>query len=101
MVNLIYPMEIYSVSDIQDYFECIIKKHETIADNPSVQIYVNKIKNIVFKIWIVFKIKTVYKLELLTEGAMQLLGSSEKVIEKIKDGEILTILEVVEVALVH
>ena len=35
----------YSVSDIQDYFECIIKKHETIADNPSVQIYVNKIKN--------------------------------------------------------
>ena len=35
----------YSVSDIQDYFECIIKKHETIADNPPVQIYVNKIKN--------------------------------------------------------
>ena len=34
----------YSVSDIQDYFEYIIKKHETIADNPSVQIYVNKIK---------------------------------------------------------
>ena len=34
----------YSVSDIQDYFECIIKKHETIADIPSVQIYVNKIK---------------------------------------------------------
>ena len=23
----------YSVSDIQDYFEYIIKKHETIADN--------------------------------------------------------------------
>ena len=32
----------YSVSDIQDYFEYIIKKHETIADNPPVQIYVNK-----------------------------------------------------------
>ena len=30
----------YSVSDIQDYFEYIIKKHETIADNPLVQIYV-------------------------------------------------------------
>ena len=30
----------YSVSDIQDYFECIIKKLETIADNPPVQIYV-------------------------------------------------------------
>ena len=32
----------YSVSDIQEYFEYIIKKHETITDNPPVQIYVNK-----------------------------------------------------------
>ena len=40
----------YSVSDIQDYFECIIKKYETIADNPPVQVYVNNIKNrIAFK----------------------------------------------------
>ena len=31
----------YSVSEIQDYFEYIIKKHETIADSPPVQIYVN------------------------------------------------------------
>ena len=60
----------YSVSDIQDYFGYIIKKHETIADNPPVQIYVNKIKN-----RIVFKIKTCYKLELLTEETIQLLGS--------------------------
>ena len=34
----------YSVSDIQNYFEYIIKKHETIGDNPPVQIYVNKTK---------------------------------------------------------
>ena len=41
----------YFVSDVQDYFECIIKKHKTIADNPPLQIYVNKIRNkIVFKI---------------------------------------------------
>ena len=53
---------LYSVSDIQDYFEYIIKKHETIADNPLVQIYVNKIKN-----RIVFKIKTGYKFELLSK----------------------------------
>ena len=33
----------YSVPDIQDYFEFIIKKHDTIADNPPVKIYVNKI----------------------------------------------------------
>ena len=57
MINLIY-----SVSDIQYYFEYIFKKHETIADNPPVQIYVNKIKN-----RIIFKMKTGYKLELLTK----------------------------------
>ena len=34
-----------SISDIQDYFENIIKKHETIANNTPVQIYINKIKN--------------------------------------------------------
>ena len=43
----------YSVSDIQDYFECIIKKHKTIADDHPLQIYVNKIKA-----RIAFKIKT-------------------------------------------
>ena len=57
----------YSVSDINDYFEYIIKKHETIADNPPVQICVNKIKN-----RIVFKIKTGYKLELLTKETREL-----------------------------
>ena len=54
----------YSVFDIQDCFEYIIKKHETITetDNPPVEIDVNEIQN-----RIVFKIKTGYKLELLTE----------------------------------
>ena len=38
----------YSISDIQDYFEFIIKKHATLTENPPVQI---KTKNrIVFKI---------------------------------------------------
>ena len=85
-----------SVSDIQDYFEYIIKNHETIANNPPVQIYVNKIKN-----RIVFKIKTGYKLELLSEETMQLLGSSKKDIDKNKDGEIVPRVEAVEVVLVH
>ena len=35
----------YSASDIQDYFEYILKKHGENTDNPSVQIYVNKIQN--------------------------------------------------------
>ena len=34
----------YSVSNVQDYFEHIIKKYETIADNPPVHIFVNKNK---------------------------------------------------------
>ena len=89
------PAGSYSVSDIQYYFEYIIKKHETIADNHPVQFYVNKIKNS-----IVFKIKTGYKLELLTEGTRQLLGSSKKVIDKNKDDEIVPRLETVEVVLV-
>ena len=33
----------YSVSNIQSYFEYIIKKHETVTDNSSIRIYVNKI----------------------------------------------------------
>ena len=32
----------YSVSDIQDYFEYILKKHGENIDNPSVKICVNK-----------------------------------------------------------
>ena len=76
----------------------MIKKHETITDtdNPPVQIYVNKIKS-----RIVFKIKTGYKLELLSEETMQLLGSSKKDIDKNKDGEVVARLEAVEVVLVH
>ena len=35
----------YSVSDIQDYFEYILKRHGENSDKPSVQIYVNKIEN--------------------------------------------------------
>ena len=32
----------YSISDIQHYFEYILKKHGESVDNPSVHIYVNK-----------------------------------------------------------
>ena len=69
----------YSISDIQNYFEYVIKKHETMTYNPSVQVYTNKIKN-----RIVFKIKTGYKLELLSPETMKLLGSTKKMLIKIK-----------------
>ena len=43
MMNLNYQMDgSYSISDIQDYFEHILKKHGEDIDKPSVQIYVNK-----------------------------------------------------------
>ena len=34
----------YSISDIQDYFDYILKKHSKNVDNPSIRIYVNKLK---------------------------------------------------------
>ena len=41
----------YSVSDIQDYIEYIIKKHETLATIPPIHVYINRINNrLVFKI---------------------------------------------------
>ena len=86
----------YSIADIQDYFEFIIKKHETLTENPPVQIYPNKIKN-----RIVFKIKTGYKLELLTPETMKLLGSTKKDVDSDKNSENVPKLESVEVVLVH
>ena len=86
----------YTIDDIQDYFEFIIKKHETLTYNPSIQIYPNKIKN-----RIVFKIKNGYKSELLTPETMKLLRSTKKVLDKNKNSENVPKLESVEVVLVH
>ena len=70
----------YSIADIQDYFESIIKKHENLTENPSIQIHPNKIKN-----RIIFKIKNGYKVELLTPETMKLLGSTKKDVDKDKN----------------
>ena len=86
----------YSVSNIQDYFEYILKKHGENIDKPSVKIYVNKIEN-----RITFKIKNGYSLELLTPETMKLLGSTENKITKDKNGENVPHLEITEVVLVH
>ena len=54
------PDESYSISDVQDYFEYILKKHgEKINKDikPSVKIYINKPEN-----RITFKIKNEYAL---------------------------------------
>ena len=86
----------YSISDIQDYFEHILKKNSENGDKPSIKIYINKIEN-----RITFKIKTGYYVELLIPETMKLLGSTESKITKDKNGENLPYLEVVESILVH
>ena len=90
------PDASYSTADIQDYFEFIIKKHETFTENPPIQIYPNKIKN-----RIAFKINTGYKLELLSPETVKLLGRTEKDVDKDKYGEDVPKQESVEVVLVH
>ena len=86
----------YSTSDIQDYFQYILKKHREDIDKPSVQIYVNKIENRV-----TFKIKNGYSLELFTPETIKLLGNTENEITKDKNGENVSHLEITEVVLVH
>ena len=71
MILLIYLFDL--ILFLQDYFEYTIKKHETIAGNPPVQIYVNKMKN-----RIAFKIKNGYKLELLTKKSNAIIRKRRK-----------------------
>ena len=66
------------------------------TDNSPVNIYANKIKN-----RIVFKIKTGYKLELLTPETMKLLGSTKNVVDEDENSENVPKFESSEVVLVH
>ena len=59
----------YNMSEMQDYIEYIIKKHETIGENAPILIYANTINK-----RIVFKKKSRYKLELLSKETIILLG---------------------------
>ena len=74
----------------------MFKKYKTKANNPPVQIYVNKIKNRT-----VLKIKTGCKLKLLSSETMKLLRSAKQVVDQDKDGENVPKLESVEVFLVN
>ena len=72
----------YSVSDIQDYIEYIIKKHETLLIILPIHVCINRIN-----VRLVFKMKDRYKLELQTPEIMTLFGSTEKIIEETEKGE--------------
>ena len=69
----------YNMSEIQDYIEYIIKKHETIGENVPILISANTINN-----RIVFKVKSGYKLELLLKETMKLLGSTKILLMRTK-----------------
>ena len=90
------PDGLYFASNIQDYFDYILKKHGENIDKPSVQIYVNKTEN-----RITFRIKKGFSPELLTPETMKLLGSTENKISKDKNSENVTHLEIKEVVLIH
>ena len=51
-----FPDASYSVPDIQDYIEYIIKKHKTLTAIPPIHVYINRINN-----RLVLKIKDGYK----------------------------------------
>ena len=95
-----FPDGSYNISEIQDYIEYIIKKHETtgenapilIYENAPILIYANTINN-----RILFKIKTEYKLELLSKETMKLLGNTQDIIDSDKYSENVPRLENVEV----
>ena len=86
----------HNISEIENYIEYIIKKHETIGANAPILVYANTIYNT-----IVFKLKSGYKLELLSKETMKLLGSTNDTIDADKNSENAPRLENVEVVLVH
>ena len=71
------PDGFYSISDIQDYIEFIIKKHKTLTTIHLIHVYINRINN-----RLLFQIKDEYKLELQTPETMKLFGSTNKLIDK-------------------
>ena len=71
----------YSLSDIQDYIEYIIKKHNTLTSIPPIHVYIDGINN-----KLVFKKKDGQKIGLQTPETMKLFGSTKKVTDKTKNG---------------
>ena len=67
------PDSSYSASDIQDYIEYIIKRHETLTTIPPIHVYINRITNS-----LMFKIKDRCNLELQTPETVKLFGGSTK-----------------------
>ena len=87
------PDRSYFTSDIQNYFEYILKKHGEKTVNPS---NINQIE-----IRITCKIKAGYYHKLLTPEKMKLLGCTKSKITEDENGENVPYLEILEVVLIH
>ena len=87
---------LYSMSDIQDYFQYILKKHGEKTANLSTRIQINKREN-----RITFKTKTGYYLKLLTLEILKSHISTKSKITKDENGVNVPNLEITEVVLVH
>ena len=90
------PEWLYSVSDIQNYFENIIKKHNNFVDYLPKKIYVNKKQK-----GTTFRIKTGYYVELLRPETMKLLGSTKSKINEDENVGNVPHLEFTEAVLGH
>ena len=87
------PNRFYFASDIEDYFEYVLKKHEKKTDNSSIVKFVNKTEN-----RITVKFKTGYYPKHLM---IKLLGSTKTKIIKNESGEKVPHIEITEVMLGH
>ena len=86
----------YSVSDILNYIKYIIKNYEKLTAISPVNVYANRINNI-----LIFKTKDGYTLEFQTPETMRLFGCKNKLIGKTINSEKVPSLEVVDVVLVQ
>ena len=90
------PDGLYFISDMQDYFEYILRNHLEKTVNPSMRIYKKKKEK-----RLTFKIKTGYYLERLTPETMKLFGSTKSKITKKENGKNVPYLEITEIVLIH
>ena len=95
MMSLNYFMILIQCHNYTGY---IIKKHETLPNNPPIHIYIKRINS---KFKFTFKINVGFKLVLQTSEAIKLIGSTKTFIDKTKNGENVPSPEVVEIALVQ
>ena len=96
MKNSNYLMDHILYQIFKFIFNIFLKNNETITNNPSIRIYINKIEN-----RITIEIKRGYYLKLLPPETKKLLGSTKRKITKDENGENVPLFEITEIVFVH